>query len=144
MKLTQYTDYSLRVLMYLAQQNKQSQIEEIANFYDISKNHLTKIVHQLVKLGYVNSVRGRNGGISLNLSPDEINIGSLVRKTEEHFELVECFNMETNTCPLASHCGLQIILNKALQEYLLTLDKYSLKDILPKNTQNGTLYTPSI
>ncbi|PTE32865.1 BadM/Rrf2 family transcriptional regulator [Mammaliicoccus fleurettii] len=142
MKLTQYTDYSLRVLMYLAQQNKQSQIEEIANFYGISKNHLTKVVHQLVKLGYLKSIRGRNGGIILNKSPRDINIGKLVRLTEDHFELVECFNMETNTCPIALNCGLQGALNHALNEYLLTLDKYYLSHIIPKNTLKETLYTP--
>ncbi|MGO1758441.1 RrF2 family transcriptional regulator [Mammaliicoccus vitulinus] len=141
MKLTQYTDYSLRVLMYLAQQNKQSQIEEIATFYGISKNHLTKVVHQLVKLGYLKSIRGRNGGIILNQSPSEINIGKLVRQTEDHFELVECFNMETNTCPIALNCGLKGALNHALNEYLLTLDKYYLSDIIPKNTLKETLYT---
>ena len=141
MKLTQYTDYSLRVLMYLAQQKKQSQIEEIANFYGISKNHLTKIVHQLVKLGYLKSVRGRNGGITLNLSPEDINIGTLVRQTEEHFELVECFNMETNTCPIALNCGLKGALHHALNEYLKTLDQYTLSDIVPKNNLKDTLYT---
>ncbi|HCW35001.1 MAG TPA: BadM/Rrf2 family transcriptional regulator [Staphylococcus sp.] len=141
MKLTQYTDYSLRVLMYLAQQNKQSQIEEISNFYGISKNHLTKVVHQLVKLGYLKSIRGRNGGIILNQSPSDINIGKLVRQTEDHFELVECFNMETNTCPIALNCGLKSVLNHALTEYLRTLDQYYLSDIIPKNTLKDTLYT---
>nr|WP_263313750.1 Rrf2 family transcriptional regulator [Mammaliicoccus sp. Marseille-Q6498] len=142
MKLTQYTDYSLRVLMYLAQQNKQSQIEEIAKFYGISKNHLTKVVHQLVKLDYIKSTRGRNGGITLNISAEDINIGKLVRKTEEHFELVECFNMKTNTCPIALNCGLKGVLNHALNEYLKTLDQYNLSDIIPKNTQKETLFTP--
>lgn len=138
MKLTQYTDYSLRVLMYLAQQNEQSQIIDIANFYDISKNHLTKVVHQLVKLGYIKSIRGRNGGIILNLSPNEINIGAVVRQTEESFELVECFNMDTNTCPIAMNCGLKGVLNQALQEYLKTLDQYQLSDIIPNTSSHTT------
>ncbi|WP_323702783.1 Rrf2 family transcriptional regulator [Mammaliicoccus sp. Dog046] len=140
MKLTQYTDYSLRVLIYLAQQNNQTQIEEIAKFYGISKNHLTKVVHQLVKLGYLKSIRGRNGGIRLDQSPADINIGKLVRQTEDHFELVECFNMETNTCPIAFNCGLKGALNHALNEYLLTLDQYYLIDIIPKSPLNDTNY----
>src|SRR5699024_2906099 len=142
MKLTQYTDYSLRVLMYLAQQKKQSQIEEIANFYGISKNHLTKIVHQLVKLGYLKSVRGRNGGITLNLSPEDINIGTLVRQTEEPIELVEYFKKQTITGPISQNRIHNGALYHALNEYLKTLDKYTLSDIVTKNTLKYTLYAP--
>lgn len=131
MKLTLYSDYSLRVLMYLASQSELTQIDEIAKFYNISKNHLTKVVHNLALEGYILSVRGRGGGIKLNRRPEDINIGQLIRKTEEHFDLVECFNPETNTCPIIGKCGLQPVLSQALFAYLQVLDRYTLKDITP-------------
>ncbi|MDJ1109162.1 Rrf2 family transcriptional regulator [Macrococcus caseolyticus] len=130
MKLTLYSDYSLRVLMYVARQEHRVQIDEIANFYGISKNHLTKVVNNLATLGYIETTRGRGGGIRIKMAPEEINIGALIRKTEEHFNLVECFDRETNTCPIAGICGLQGVLGEALNAYLSVLDKYTLQDIL--------------
>lgn len=130
MKLTLYSDYSLRVLMYIARQEHRVQIDEIAKFYGISKNHLTKVVNNLATLGYIETTRGRGGGIRIKMTPEEINIGALIRKTEEHFNLVECFNRETNTCPIAGICGLQGVLGEALNAYLSVLDKYTLQDIL--------------
>lgn len=137
MKLTLYSDYSLRVLMYIARQEHRVQIDEIANFYGISKNHLTKVVNNLATLGYIETTRGRGGGIRIKMAPEEINIGALIRKTEEHFNLVECFDRETNTCPIAGICGLQGVLSEALAAYLSVLDSYTLNDILHnKRTQN--------
>ncbi|MDJ1088751.1 Rrf2 family transcriptional regulator [Macrococcoides caseolyticum] len=130
MKLTLYSDYSLRVLMYIARQEHRVQIDEIAKFYGISKNHLTKVVNNLATLGYIETTRGRGGGIRIKMTPEEINIGALIRKTEEHFNLVECFDRETNTCPIAGICGLQGVLGEALNAYLSVLDKYTLQDIL--------------
>jgi len=130
MKLTLYSDYSLRVLMYVARQEHRVQIDEIAKFYGISKNHLTKVVNNLATLGYIETTRGRGGGIRIKMAPEEINIGTLIRKTEEHFNLVECFDRETNTCPIAGICGLQGVLGEALNAYLSVLDKYTLQDIL--------------
>lgn len=130
MKLTLYSDYSLRVLMYVARQEHRIQIDEIAKFYGISKNHLTKVVNNLATLGYIETTRGRGGGIRIKMAPEEINIGALIRKTEEHFNLVECFDRETNTCPIAGICGLQGVLGEALNAYLSVLDKYTLQDIL--------------
>jgi len=130
MKLTLYSDYSLRVLMYIARQEHRVQIDEIAKFYGISKNHLTKVVNNLATLGYIETTRGRGGGIRIKMAPEEINIGTLIRKTEEHFNLVECFDRETNTCPIAGICGLQGVLGEALNAYLSVLDKYTLQDIL--------------
>ncbi|WP_414047882.1 RrF2 family transcriptional regulator [Macrococcus equi] len=134
MKLTLYSDYSLRVLMYLARTDNRTQIDEIAKFYNISKNHLTKVVNNLASLGYIETTRGRGGGIALKLPPEEINIGKLIRKTEEHFNIVECFDRETNTCPIIDHCGLMSVLGEALHAYLKVLDKYTLQDILNKRT----------
>ncbi|MCE4958080.1 RrF2 family transcriptional regulator [Macrococcoides caseolyticum] len=132
MKLTLYSDYSLRVLMYLARKEERTQIDEIAKFYNISKNHLTKVVNNLGTLGYIETTRGRGGGIRIKMAPEEINIGKLIRSTEEHFTLVECFDPETNTCPIAGICGLQNVLGEALQAYLSVLDKYTLQDVLFK------------
>lgn len=130
MKLTLYSDYSLRVLMYVARQEHRVQIDEIAKFYGISKNHLTKVVNNLATLGYIETTRGRGGGIRIKMAPEEINIGALIRKTEENFTLVECFDRETNTCPIAGICGLQGVLGEALNAYLSVLDKYTLQDVL--------------
>ncbi|RXK18816.1 Rrf2 family transcriptional regulator [Macrococcus sp. DPC7161] len=130
MKLTLYSDYSLRVLMYVAQADHRVQIDEIAKFYNISKNHLTKVVNNLANLGYLETIRGRGGGLLMKKDPKSINIGSLIKKTEEHFDIVECFNSETNTCPLINRCGLQSVLHEATLAYLAVLDKYTLDDIL--------------
>jgi len=124
--------------MYIARQEHRVQIDEIANFYGISKNHLTKVVNNLATLGYIETTRGRGGGIRIKMAPEEINIGALIRKTEEHFNLVECFDRETNTCPIAGICGLQGVLGEALVAYLSVLDGYTLNDILHnKGTQNA-------
>ena len=90
MHITRYTDYSLRVLIYLAlQQERLVTIQQIADSYDISKNHLMKVVHQLTLKGYIESVRGKNGGLRLHRRPEDINIGVLVRETEQDMNLVE-------------------------------------------------------
>ncbi|WP_456272079.1 RrF2 family transcriptional regulator [Bacillus sp. AK031] len=131
MKLTLYTDYSLRVLIYLAsrQDGKLANIKEIAESYKISKNHLMKVTYELGKMGVIETIRGRNGGIKLAKTPGEINIGALVRKTEEDFQLVECFS-EHNTCIITPVCGLKHVLAKALAAYLNVLDQYTLKDLV--------------
>jgi Rrf2 family transcriptional regulator, nitric oxide-sensitive transcriptional repressor len=130
MRLTYYSDYSLRVLLYLTTQNeKLSNIKEIADVYQISKNHLMKITHNLGKLGYIETIRGRNGGIRLAKKPEDINVGEVVRKTEEDFYVVECFDKDHNTCVITSVCSLKHMLNEALDAFLSVLDKYTLEDI---------------
>lgn len=133
MKLTSYTDYSLRTLIYLAslETDRLCNIQEISDAYGISKNHLMKVVHHLGKLGIIETVRGRNGGFRLALPPGDINIGKLVRQTEDGFYLVDCFNPDTpNACVITPVCGLSHILREALQAYLHVLDKYTLADIV--------------
>ncbi|WLR42753.1 Rrf2 family transcriptional regulator [Bacillus carboniphilus] len=132
MRLTNYTDYSLRVLIYLAtvEPGRLSQIKEIADSYSISKNHLMKVTYQLGKLGYIETIRGRNGGIKLAKNPKEINIGEVVKQTEEDFLMVECFDEQNNSCKITSVCGLKHILNEALQAYLTVLSRYTLADII--------------
>jgi Rrf2 family transcriptional regulator, nitric oxide-sensitive transcriptional repressor len=131
MKLTLYTDYSLRVLIYLASKpkDKLSTIKEIADAYHISKNHLMKVTYELGKMGIIETIRGRYGGIKLAKEPEGINIGKLVRKTEEDFELVECFG-NNNSCVITPVCGLKHALAKALNAYLSVLDGYTLADLV--------------
>lgn len=132
MRLTLYTDYSLRVLLYLGAKDPEelSTIQNISDSYGISKNHLMKVTHELGKLGYIETVRGRGGGIRLAVVPEEINIGQLVRKTEEDFYLVECFNPESVGCIISPVCSLKGALNKALHAYIAVLDSYHLSDFL--------------
>ncbi|RFU64080.1 Rrf2 family transcriptional regulator [Peribacillus saganii] len=131
MRLTSYSDYSLRVLVYLASQteDKLANIKEIAEVYQISKNHLMKIIYNLGKMGYIETIRGRNGGIRLARPASEINIGEIVRKTEEDFYLVECFEKHNNNCLITPVCSLKYIFNTALEAFLQVLDKYSLADV---------------
>ncbi|TYR79183.1 Rrf2 family transcriptional regulator [Priestia megaterium] len=132
MRLTQYTDYSLRVLLYLAvRDNKNlSNIKEIAHAYQISKNHLMKITHELGKLGLIETIRGRNGGIRLAKLPKDINIGAVVRQTEEDFHIVECFNSEGNFCAITPSCHLKHVLHEAMQAFIQVLDRYTLEDLV--------------
>lgn len=130
MHITRYTDYSLRVLMYLGLKNeKLSTIGEIAVHYGISKNHLMKVVQELSNKGYVVATRGKNGGLKLNGEPGKINIGALVRDTEQHFELVECFS-ESNSCIIAPVCRLKQLFSEALDGFIRVLDHYTLADLL--------------
>ena len=117
--------------MYLALYPEQLvQIGEIANRYEISKNHLTKVVHNLVKSGFVTSTRGRNGGVKLARSPQDINIGDVVTKAEEDFHIVECFNHHSNQCVITGPCQLGGVFAKALEAYMASLAKYTLDDLI--------------
>lgn len=131
MRLTSYTDYSIRVLITLAALNTHEKIsiQEIADAFRISKNHLMKVVHRLGKLGLIETTRGRGGGIRLKLDPEEINIGWLVRKTEDDFQIVECFDETSNACLISPVCQAKQMFNAALQAYLNVLDRFTLQDI---------------
>ncbi len=132
MRLTVYTDYSLRVLLYLGVrgQDHLATIQEIADTYQISKNHLMKVTYDLGKNGFIETIRGRGGGIRLAVAPEEVNIGQVVRKTEEDFHIVECFDPESNLCKISPECRLKYALNEALQAYFKVLDSYTLADVL--------------
>lgn len=127
-----YTDFSLRILIYLGSKEPGtlSTVQEISSAYNISKNHLMKVAFELGKAGFIQTVRGRNGGIQLAEQPENINIGVVVRKMEDDFHLVECFDREHNRCPIAPVCGLRGVLGQALQAYLAVLDGYTLEDLL--------------
>ena len=132
MKLTMYTDYALRVLMYLAvHEDRLVTIAEMASTYDISKNHLMKIVHQLGQHGFIETARGRSGGLRLGQAPERVALGEVVRRMEPHFNLVECFDPITNRCPILPACGLSHVLVEARDAFLAVLDRYTLADLIP-------------
>lgn len=127
MRLTTYTDYALRTLMYLAvHRDRLATVQDIATLHDISKNHLTKVVHQLGKLGLIATVRGRNGGLKLGQEPQAINIGTVVRQTETDFQMAECFQPGGCACVHAPACILASTLAQATQAFLQVLDGVTL------------------
>lgn len=133
MQLTSYTDYSLRVLMYLALQRGQLvHISDIADRYTISRNHLVKVVHNLARGGYVKSYRGKGGGIELARDPAEINVGEVVRYTEGPLNPVECFDIENNRCAISGACGLAGAVEEACESFFGTLDRYVLADLVKR------------
>lgn len=128
MHLTRYTDYALRTLLYLGQQqDRLCSIAEVSGAYGISQNHLMKVVSDLVSAGYVQSVRGRHGGIRLGRPAAEINIGALVRHTEDDLNLVDC-----GSCIIGPACGLTGVLDEALGAFLAVLDRHSLADVMAR------------
>jgi Rrf2 family transcriptional regulator, nitric oxide-sensitive transcriptional repressor len=133
MQLTLFSDYSLRILLYLtAHRGRRVTLPEISTAYGISQNHLVKVVQRLIEEGWVESVRGRGGGLSLAREPSEINIATVVRVTEPHMNLVECFDARTNTCPIDPACGLKKVLQRAQQAFLAELEQHTLADFLPR------------
>lgn len=131
MQLTLYTDYSLRVLLYLGLNPKRmATITDIASSYGISRNHLVKVVHNLALQGFLNTTRGRGGGITLARPPAEINVGDVVRHTEMNFHLVECFDKEHNTCPITAACFLKGALYEAQRAFVNVLDRYTLAEVI--------------
>lgn len=133
MKLTLFSDYSLRVLLYLATNDQRLvTLAEISRAYGISQHHVVKVVQHLVEEGFVESTRGRGGGIRLAKPPSAINVGALVRMTEPGLELVECFDRRTNSCPIASACGLKSVFEDAQSAFFDVLDRHTLADFLPR------------
>lgn len=130
MRLSTFSDFSLRVLMYLGAQNdRRATIAEIAAAHDISKSHLMKVVHQLGRGGYIATVRGKGGGLRLALPPQEIVVGEVIRQAECDFSLAECFG-DKGTCRIQGACCLPAILNESLKAMFLVLDSYTLADLL--------------
>jgi Rrf2 family nitric oxide-sensitive transcriptional repressor len=133
MQLSLHADYACRVLIFLAVgQGPRASIEEIAKAFAISQNHLVKVVHRLGQLGFIETTRGRNGGIRLALPPEEIYMGDVIRRMEPHFEVVECFNSSTNTCPIIGLCDLQPALQRARDAFLQVLDAVTLAEVTRK------------
>jgi len=131
MRLTMMTDYAMRLLMYVAQRPERlCTIAEVARAYDISEAHLMKVTHQLGLAGWIETVRGKGGGMRLAHRPEDINVGAVVRRMESDFQITECFGMSSR-CSLIGSCGLTGILNEALQAFLERLDAHTLADVLP-------------
>jgi Rrf2 family transcriptional regulator, nitric oxide-sensitive transcriptional repressor len=130
MRLTTFSDYSIRVIMYLGiQPGELVKISDIANAYNISENHLTKVVHQLAQKNYIETVRGKGGGLRLVRDPKTINIGELIRETEGDAGFLPCLDTE-GACCIQSTCKLMGILREAQVALYAVLDKYTLADLL--------------
>jgi Rrf2 family nitric oxide-sensitive transcriptional repressor len=133
MQLTRYSDYCLRVLTYLAlDPGRLTTIDEIAGSYGISKAHLMKVVHHLGSTGYVETLRGRRGGVRLARPPEEIRLGDVLRATEESLALVECFEPASNRCAIEPACRLRSVLHEALAAFLAVLDRHTLADLVAR------------
>ena len=169
MRLTNYSDYALRSLIYLAVRPEPpllANISDIADSYSISKSHLTKIIHQLGQLGYIESVRGKNGGIRLARAPKDINLGVLIKQMEPDFDLVECFATPPNAkssddrqagstglamtfidettdnprgCVISPACQLKSVFFEALTAFINVLERYTLADILNNEDELASL-----
>ncbi len=143
MRLTSFTDYSLRTLMFVAWAHEgRSTIAEAARVLRISENHLVKIVHSLGKLGLLRNTRGRGGGFALARPAAQINLGELVRDTES-LAIAECFDPEGNTCGLAGRCRLEGLLHEALDAFHAVLLRHTLQDILGAPASLGVVHGPT-
>jgi Rrf2 family nitric oxide-sensitive transcriptional repressor len=130
MRLTNFTDFALRLLMYTAaHEDRLITIEEASEVYDISRAHLMKITNTLTRAGFLKAVRGRSGGLMLAKPPHKIRLGEVVRATEPDFALVECFNAD-NQCIITRSCRLRGILHEGLRAFSAVLDKYTLADLM--------------
>ncbi len=130
MRLTIYADYSLRLLIYLAVRGEDvATIPEIATSYGISRHHLVKVAHQLGVKGYIRTSRGKKGGLRLERSPVDINVGEVVRQMEPDFALVPCFHPVNANCPIVSSCLLRQAIERARDAFLSALDGYTLEDL---------------
>lgn len=144
MRLTTYTDYGLRLLIYVALKDGElATIQEVAAAYAISKNHLMKVAFDLGRHGFIESVRGRGGGLRLARPPEEINIGAVVRVMEDDLALVECFAPSANTCCITRACRLKGVLGEALRAWFAVLDKYSLADLTERNSALRRILVPA-
>jgi Rrf2 family nitric oxide-sensitive transcriptional repressor len=131
LKLTAFTDYSLRVLIYLAAQPaRRATIAQIASAFEVSENHLVKVVHFLGKQGWLANVRGKGGGLELAMPPELIGVGRVVRETEGTAVVAECFSDTDNHCVIASGCRLRGVLGEAVAAFLAVLDRYTLADLV--------------
>lgn len=130
MRLSKFTDYNLRALIYLAiNENKLSNVSEISEKFEISYNHMVKVIHHLSKLEIIHTTKGKGGGIRLMINPSDINIGKLIRELEGDSDLLECFTKEGN-CKLNPACKLKSALFHAQNEFYKSLEVYTLEDIL--------------
>jgi Rrf2 family nitric oxide-sensitive transcriptional repressor len=132
MQLSKFTDYSFRVLIFLAQNDANLQtVENLAQEFSASEHHIKKVVYKLAKLGFISTLKGRNGGLKLKLRPEDINLGNVILKMEENMNIVECFNPTNTPCPfLAKKCKLKSIVHIATNAFLSEFSKKTLADVL--------------
>ena len=131
MRLTQFSNFAIRLLMYAALKGgAPGAVPEVAKAYGVSYDHLKKAAAELCRHGYLETVRGRNGGFRLAMEPRDIRIGDVIRQTEGETVLVECFDPATNTCPLLTVCRLRVALQEALSAFFAVLDRYTLADLI--------------
>jgi len=144
MRLNVQSDYALRLLMFLAvNRDRLCTIAEISAHYDISRNHMMKVAQQLGHIGYVDTVKGRSGGLRLAMEPEQIPIGNVVRRMEGDFAIVECFAGRTNTCLITPACRLNGILAEAVSAFLAVLDQSSIADLTSGNKKLHDLLSSS-
>lgn len=139
MRLSTFTDFGLRTLMYLTSlpPEQLSSVAEVSNVYKVSQNHMVKVVGQLKKLGYIQAIRGKNGGICLALDPKEINIGQVIRQMEKHLDGVDC---STSACQLVQCCELKQALSIAMEAFIATMANYTLADLVVNKRQLDPLW----
>lgn len=136
MRLTTFTDYNLRVLIYLAiQPDKRATIAEIAAAFQVSESHLMKVVHSLGKHGFLANVRGKGGGLTLARPPEDINVGAVVQLTEADALLAECFNEEHNACVITRACQLRKVLREAAKAFNDVLSQYTVADLISERSK---------
>ncbi|MEL7279378.1 MAG: iron-responsive transcriptional regulator RirA [Pseudomonadota bacterium] len=139
MRLTKHTNYAIRMMMYCDSNEGLSRVSDIAKFYGLSEQFLLKILQSLTKAGFVESVRGRNGGIRLARPASDLRLGEIIRSTEDNFALAECFEGGENVCPLFTSCGLNQALSEALSAFFEVLDNYTLADLTNKERNLNVL-----
>ena len=140
MKLTAFTDYSLRVLIYLAAQpGRRATISEISGVFEISENHLTKVVHFLGRQGWISTVRGKGGGMQLGRPAGDIRVGQVVRDTEGAALPAECFAQAQSDCAIVPCCRLKGVLAEAVDAFYAVLDRYTLADITRNKAALGSI-----
>jgi Rrf2 family nitric oxide-sensitive transcriptional repressor len=136
MKLTSYTNYAMRSLQFAALKAPELvRIDDVAQIHNLSRPHIMKIVHELGKAGYLETVRGRSGGFRLARAPEDISVGDVVRITEGPLDVVECFNPQTNSCPLIGICVLSQKLQEATAAFMAVLDDLTIADIAANRGQ---------
>jgi Rrf2 family nitric oxide-sensitive transcriptional repressor len=146
MKLSLFSDYSLRILMFAAIKGESFRVDEVTAAYGISRNHVAKVIHTLAQLGYLETRRGRGGGIQLARPAGEIHIGKLVRQTEDQPVIVECFDPATNTCPISGSCLLKGVLAQAVNAFYATLDRHTLQELVsgPQRIRMSKMLMPPV
>ena len=139
MQLTLHADYSLRVLLYLGTlpPGEVASANQISRTYGISRHHLVRVIQTLHRHGYVEVREGRAGGVTLARDPRDVRLGDVIRKAETNLKVVECFDKETNTCPIISACQLKPVIQLALNAFLSVMDGYTLEDMLANKGKTG-------